>query len=142
MTIACDLQDVVSVDDDYRRDFIGYADNLFFSATNYADPTPLIETFLKGKPDQILMMGMGARGCALGTKNGIQFFETVEMDAPVIDTNGAGDGLAVGFLASFVLDNYSLPDSIRRGQIVARYTCTQKASSSSLITPEQLAYYF
>jgi sugar/nucleoside kinase (ribokinase family) len=64
------------------------------------------------------------------------------MEAPVIDTNGAGDGLAVGFLSSYVLDGYSVEDSVRCGQIAARYTCTQKASSSQLITSEIMQHYF
>jgi sugar/nucleoside kinase (ribokinase family) len=78
----------------------------------------------------------------VGTQEGIEFFPAVEMETPVIDTNGAGDGLAVGFLSSYVLDNCSVKDSTLRGQIAARYTCTQKASSSNLITPEQLERYF
>jgi sugar/nucleoside kinase (ribokinase family) len=142
LTVACDIQDVVSADDGYRQDFVTYADILFFSAANQGDPTGFMETFLRTKPDQIVVAGMGAQGCALGTREGIRFFEAVEMEAPVIDTNGAGDGLAVGFLSSYVLDGYSLDDSIRRGQFTARYTCTQKASSSSLITPEILERYF
>ena len=60
----------------------------------------------------------------------------------VVDTNGAGDGLAVGFLSSYVLDDYSREDSIRRGQVAARYTCTQKASSSQLIRPDIMQHYF
>jgi hypothetical protein len=44
----------------------------------------------------------------------------------------------VGFLSSFVLDGYALEDAIWRGQIVARYTCTQKASSSHLMTRDML----
>ncbi len=129
VTIACDIQDVVSIQDPYRQDFIEYADILFFSAVNQADPTELIQFLLKKKPQQTLIVGMGAKGCALGTSAGIRFFPPVQLPDPVIDTNGAGDGLAVGFLSSFVLDGYTLDDSIRRGQIVARYTCTQKASS-------------
>jgi sugar/nucleoside kinase (ribokinase family) len=142
LTISCDLQDVISPDDDYRRDFVRYADVLFFSAVNYEDPTSLITAFLGVNPGQIAVVGMGVRGCALGTRDGVRFFDAVAMDAPVVDTNGAGDGLAVGFLSSYVLDGYSLGDSIRRGQIVARYTCTQRGSSSNLITPAQLARYF
>ncbi len=141
LTISCDIQDVVSIDDPYRRDFIQYADVLFFSATNLRDPTPMIQACLAQRPNQVIVVGMGARGCALGTSASIRFFEPVQMPEPVIDTNGAGDGLAVGFLSSYVLDGYSLEDSIRRGQIAARYTCTQKASSSHLITPDQLEHY-
>ena len=142
LTISCDIQDIVSPNDEYRRDFVEYADILFFSATNHPDPTPLIKIFLASKPERMVIVGMGAKGCALGTKGDIQFFPPVEMAEPVSDTNGAGDGLAVGFLSSYVLDKYSLQASVMRGQIVARYTCTQKASSSNLITFEQLTHYF
>lgn len=142
LTIACDLQDVVSIDDEYRRDFIQYADILFCSAVNYPDPTPLIESFLNANPNQIIITGMGAEGCALGSRDGVRFFEAVQMAAPVIDTNGAGDGLAVGFLSSYVLDGYSLVDSVWRGQIAARHTCALKASSSNLITMDELDRFY
>jgi sugar/nucleoside kinase (ribokinase family) len=141
LTIACDLQDVMQLRDGYRDDFIEYADIVFFSAVNQAGPAPLIEELLKWKPQLTVVSGMGARGCALGTRDGIRYFDPVHMDAPVIDTNGAGDGLAVGFLSSYVLDGYALEDSIQRGQIAARYTCTQKASSAHLITPEIMTHY-
>jgi sugar/nucleoside kinase (ribokinase family) len=142
LPVACDIQDVVSVDDPYRQDFIRYADILFFSATNYPDPTPLIETFLAASPGQIVIVGMGARGCAVGGRAGLRFFPAVEIEAPVIDTNGAGDSLAVGFLSSFVLDGYSLQDSILRGQIAARHACAQKASSSTLLSTAELEHYY
>ena len=141
LTIACDLQDVVSADDPYRQDFIDHAEILFFSCTNLPDPTPLIEQFLARQSPQIVIAGMGSKGCAVGTQDGIQFFPPVAIDTPIIDTTGAGDGLAVGFLSSFVLDGYPLHESIRRGQITARYTCSQRASNSTLITAEQLEAY-
>ncbi len=142
VTIACDLQDVVTLHDGYREDFIAQADIVFFSAANQPEPRPLIEELLSWRPDLIVVSGLGAQGCALGTRAGIRYFGPVAMDTPVIDTNGAGDGLAVGFLSSYVLDGYSLEDSIRRGQIAARYACTQKASSAQLIRPDSLQHYF
>ena len=142
LIIACDIQDVITIDDAYRQDFVEQADFLFFSAVNQADPAPLIEAFLALNPAQIVISGMGARGCALGTREGVEYFGPVEMEAPVVDTNGAGDGLATGFLTSYVLEGYSLHDSIQRGQIAARHTCTQRASSSGLITAGQLEHYF
>jgi len=142
LTIACDIQDMVASDDPYRQDFIEQADVLFFSAVNQADPGPLIEAFLARNPAQIVVSGMGARGCALGTGKGVEYFPPVEMEAPVVDTNGAGDGLAVGFLTSYVLEGYSLEDSVLRGQIAARHTCTQRGSSSDLVTAGQLDAHF
>ena len=142
VTIACDLKDVVQLRDGYRDDFIDCSDIVFFSAVNQIGPAPFIEELLHWKPELIVVSGMGAKGCALGTRAGIRYFDPVHMDAPVIDTNGAGDGLAVGFLSSYVLDGYSLEDAIRRGQIAARYTCSQKASSSRLVTSGQMSQYF
>ncbi len=138
VTIACDIQDTMDIHDPYRLDFIHYADYLFFSAANFSNPTVLIEQFLAQKPDLVVICGMGARGCALGTQAGIGYFSPPELDLPIVDTNGAGDGLAVGFLSSHVLENRSLEESILRGQVTARYTCTIKASTNHLITREEL----
>lgn len=138
VTVACDLQDIVSVDDPYRADFVRHADILFFSCVNHPDPTPLIREFLRDRPDRVVVVGMGARGCALGTRDGVRFFGPVAMELPVVDTNGAGDSLAVGFLSSFVLDGYPLERSIRRGQIAARHCCAERASTSHLITKARL----
>jgi len=142
LKIAVDLQDVVTADDPYRQDFIHQADLLFFSAVNYEDPRTLMDTFLAIKPSLIILSGMGARGCALGTQDAVRYFPAVELEMPVIDTNGAGDALAVGFLSSYLMDGYSLEDSVLRAQIAARYTCTQKASSSQLISMDQLDLYY
>lgn len=138
LVIACDLQDVAGLDDPYRRDFIQGADILFFSAANQKGPRALIESLLNYHPGIIVLSGMGPQGCALGTREGIRYFPALQMDAPVIDTNGAGDALAVGFLSSYVLEGYSLEDSVRRGQIAARYTCSVRASTNDLISHEIL----
>ena len=138
LVVACDLQDVISADDAYRADFVQQADILFFSAVNHADPEPLMETFLDDKPDRVVVAGMGARGCAVGTHGWVRRFPPMEMEAPVVDTNGAGDSLAVGFLVSHVLQGLPLDESILRGQIAARHACTLRGDSSGLITQERL----
>lgn len=142
VVIACDLQDVTTLDDPYRADFLRWADILFFSAANQAGPQPLIEALLRENPARVIVAGMGKDGCALGTRQGIRYFPAVDLDLPVVDTNGAGDALAVGFLTSYVLDGYSLEDSARRGQIAARFTCALRATSDDLITAGQLQAYW
>jgi len=141
-TISCDVQDVTNVHDPYRQDFIHHADIIFFSCVNHASPQPIIESLLALNSRLTIITGMGARGCAFGTANGTKFFDAIDLDAPVVDTNGAGDSLAVGFLSSYIFENYSLPDSVLRGQIAARYVCTLKANSDHLITRRQLDKYF
>ena len=136
--LACDLQDVADPEDAYRADFIRQADILFFSCANHAEPGPLMAAFLKGHPDRIVVSGLGARGCALATAEGLRFFPPVKVDLPVVDTNGAGDALAVGFLSSYVLEGRSLEEAIHRGQLAARHTCTLRGTSEGLITSAEL----
>jgi len=106
LTIGCDIQDVISAGDPYRRDFVEQADILFFSDANQPDPAALARAYLARRPQQIVVVGLGPKGSLLVTAAGQQHFGPVEMADPVIDTNGAGDGLAVGFLSSYVLEGY------------------------------------
>jgi sugar/nucleoside kinase (ribokinase family) len=139
--IACDIQDLVEVNDPYRSDFIQAADFLFFSAANHADPAPLIRIFLEQNPKLVIVSGMGSQGCMLGTRTILTHFPAVKLDLPIIDTNGAGDALALGFLTSYVFENRSLEQSILRGQISARYKCAQKSTSGNMITHALLDHY-
>lgn len=139
--IACDIQDVVNAEDPYRTDFIHATDYLFFSAANYPDPTSLIQHYLSTNPSLTIICGMGSKGCALATNQAIRFYPALDLDLPVVDTNGAGDSLAVGFLSSHVLEGLPLEESILRGQIAACYKCGIKASSGKLITRELLTHY-
>jgi sugar/nucleoside kinase (ribokinase family) len=138
VTIAADLQDLLDAADPYRRDYVEQADIVFFSAANVPDPTSTINAVLAGRNDRVVVTGMGARGCAVGTADGVQMHPPVSVDRPVIDTNGAGDALAVGFLTSYVLEGRPLDEAVRRAQIAARWICSHRSSSSNLITAEEL----
>jgi sugar/nucleoside kinase (ribokinase family) len=138
VVVACDLQDVVSLPDAYRQDFIEAADVLFFSAVNHADPAPLVDALRAGRPDRLVVAGMGARGCALGTSEGVRLFPPADLDLPVVDANGAGDALAVGFLDAWALQGLPPEEAVRRGQIAARFKCGIRSSSSTLITRAEL----
>ncbi|HET6411395.1 MAG TPA: carbohydrate kinase family protein [Anaeromyxobacter sp.] len=138
LIVACDLQDLTRLPDPYRQDFVDAADVLFFSAVNHADPAPLVRALCVGRSGRLVVAGMGARGCALGTGAQVRFFPPASLDIPVVDTNGAGDALAVGFLHAWAIQGLPPEEAIRRGQVAARFTCGIRASSAGLITAEQL----
>jgi acarbose 7IV-phosphotransferase len=133
LVISCDLQDVPAWSDPYREDFIRYSDVLFFSAVQTKDVFARVREYLGTEQKRIVVAGLAARGCAVGSQMGIRVFESISSDDPVIDANGAGDCLAAAFLSSLIFDRYSLEDSIGRAQIAARYKCSRKGSSD-LIT--------
>lgn len=139
ITVSCDLQDLVALDDPYRQDFMEHADVLFLSTTNFPEPEPIIERLLSGRPERIVIGGMGKNGAIIGMRDGIQRFGPVAFPEPVVDTNGAGDSLAVGFLTSYYFDRLPPAQALLRGQIAARIACTKKASSSQFVTRDELA---
>jgi len=136
--IACDLQDVADPHDPYRQDFIAAADILFFSAVNH-DPRTLLQTFMARRPDALWVCGMGARGAALGHQGRIQTFAAVDGAEPVVDTNGAGDSLALGFLSGWLFEGLSVEAALLRGQINARHVCTLVADTDHLLSGAELA---
>ncbi len=138
LRIACDLQDVVDPADPYRRDFMEAADLLFFSGTNFPDPAPFMRRLAAQRPDRVVVCGRGAQGCAVATGREVRFFPAVDTGTPVLDTNGAGDALAVGFLTAYVLEGRSLEEAALRGQLGARHTCGLRATSDGLISRAQL----
>lgn len=136
--VSVDLQDIVDLEDPYRESFIKYADVIFFSAVNYGDPKIVMDFINKIYSDKIIISGMGNRGCAIFINGKIKYSPAIELGDPVVDTNGAGDGLAVGFLSTYFLEGKSIDQSIKAAQIVARYTCSQKASTDNLINRKKL----
>lgn len=138
LTVACDLQDVTDPADPYRADFIREADIIFFSAANHGDPAPLVRAFLEGRPGRIVVSGLGPRGCLLGTREDLHWFPAETLDRPVVDTNGAGDSLAVGFLTAHVLEGRPLAEAVHRGQLAARHACTLRGTSDGLISAQEL----
>jgi len=138
--IACDLQDVRDVDDPYRDDFIRGADVLFCSAVEADDPEVLARALARKNPSATVVLGCGAEGAGLWCPNqGFSRFPPVDAPEPVVDTNGAGDSLAVGCLAARILEGRPWDEAIHWGQVAARFACTLRGQESKrLITRAEL----
>ena len=138
-TIACDLQDIQDLDDPYRRDFIDAADYVFCSATNFDDPLRVAKAVLERKPTVAVVVGLGAQGALYADANGHRRFAPVDHPSPVVDTNGAGDSLAAGFLTARVLERRPIEEAIAWGQTAARHTCTLRDSNDLIDRRELVA---
>lgn len=140
--ISADIQDVVCLDDNYRFDYISSADYLFFSAVNFSEPDKPAKYFLDINPKLKIIVGNGKKGCAYFDKKTTKFFPPLEIEGDIIDTTGAGDSLAVGFLSARIFEELSISDSILCGEIAARYICSKKTNEERVINRKNLIKYF
>lgn len=125
LPVAVDLQDVRAADDPYRADFVANADYLFASAAHLSDPVAAAEEWLAAGPAQLVVFGMGPRGAMVvqrgdGTGPLVMQAPPPALDLPIVDTTGAGDSLATGFLDGLLFEGLSVPASLHRGQTLAR----------------------
>jgi sugar/nucleoside kinase (ribokinase family) len=122
--VAVDLQDVRDPADPYRADFIASADFLFASAAHLDDPLAAADAWFAAGPTSLVVFGMGARGAMAvqrGTTGRIVTAEPPpEIALPIVDTTGAGDSLATGFLDGLLFAGLSVPEALHRGQVLAR----------------------
>ncbi|HOO32309.1 MAG TPA: carbohydrate kinase family protein [Thermotogota bacterium] len=139
--VSTDLQDMPSTDDEYRRDFLSKSDIVFFSGVNLKEPLKSLEELMNRYPEKLFVCGMGKGGAAFGYDGRIETQAALEIDREIVDSNGAGDSLAIGTLCSLI-EGYTLKESVFRGQLVARYTCTLKAHSKDFLNREGLEKYF
>lgn len=139
--ISTDLQDIPALDDEYRKDFLNESDIVFFSGVNLSDPVKSMEEMIRKYPGKLFICGMGKAGAAYGYDGVIETQNALEIDRPIVDTNGAGDSLAIGTLTSLI-EGYTLKESVFRGQLVARYTCTLKAHTRDFLSREGLEKYY
>lgn len=125
LPVAVDLQDVRAADDPYRADFVATADYLFASAAHLSDPVAAAEEWLAAGPAQLVVFGMGPRGAMVvqrGDDTGPLVLQAPPpaLDLPIVDTTGAGDSLATGFLDGLLFEGMSVQASLHRGQTLAR----------------------
>ena len=140
--ISCDIQDIVDPNDGYRKDFIKAAGILFLSAVNITNIESFIESLRKSNSDAIIIIGMGKKGAGLSVKErSIKYYPPPHLHYTIIDTNGAGDSLATGFLFGR-LHGHSFEESLLLGQINAQHTCSLKAPKTNFIKHSELISLF
>lgn len=148
VTLVVDVQDASGLGDGYRRDFVRAADLLFVSADRLADPEGYARGAMEIGHAQAVVVGMGSRGCLLVPRDQpSRTFPSIGTlpdvagggaSRPVLDTNGAGDSLAVGVASALLLDGLPMDAAVRRGLLCARWCCTLRGTSDGLTTHAQI----
>ena len=139
--LSSDLQDIPSIDDLYRKDYLEQADMIFFSGVNLKEPRFVLKELMNRYPEKQYFCTLGKEGCFYNDGQKIAKQQAVEIDRKIVDTNGAGDSFAMGTLTS-LLRGFNIHDAVFRGQICARYTCTLKADTTSFLNEAQWENYW
>lgn len=102
--IACDLQIVQSLEDQYNQEFMSAADILAMSHEKLPDsPKDFARKMMSKYGTEIIIIGMGSEGALLSVKSD-NFLELIPAvyTRPVVSTGGAGDALFSAFLHFYV----------------------------------------
>lgn len=134
-TIATDVHVLSNIHDDYNREFMEYADILFFSdesiGEHYQDFLWLLAHTYGCK---IIVLGRGARGAAIYLRETNQIIEMPAFSlGHVVNTVGAGDALFSAFL-HYHTKGFDPIAALQRAQIFAAHKITVSGASNGFIS--------
>lgn len=149
----------VSLDPNYRSDIwlneITRARTMFREALKYStllmlgydEMYPLLGSedhlevadtlFSNERQLRYIAIRLGAKGAYVASRDG----ESVQVDAfrvPVVDTTGAGDAWAAGFLTFALCEKRDLKESVLLANAVAAIKCTRRGATAGMPTREEL----
>jgi len=120
-TISTDLHDWDG-ENPYHLDFALGSDLVFISGVQLA--AGAAERVLADGVASHVLVTEGAEGATMHTRDGARHQPAADPEAPVVDTNGAGDAFAAAFLAAFLAGG-SDDVCLRSAAIAGAFACTR-----------------
>ncbi|MEU3778200.1 adenosine kinase [Streptomyces sp. NPDC032472] len=138
LTVSTDLHDWDGVNP-YHEPFALAADLVFVSAARLADPERTLRDIAARGRARIAVATDGADGALLLADGELTHVPAVEPPAPVVDSNGAGDAFASGFLLGWLGGEDPLRCALY-GAVAGAHACTVPSTRAEAISrPELLA---
>ncbi|MFJ2703926.1 adenosine kinase [Streptomyces sp. NPDC087428] len=131
LTVSTDLHDWDG-ENPYHEPFAYGADIVFVSTAALADKEKTMRKVLERGRAEAVIATAGAEGAYLLTADGLTHVPVVEPRRPVVDTNGAGDAFAAGFLFGR-LTGEDPGRCALYGSVAGAYACTVPATGSDAI---------
>ncbi|MGW3813377.1 adenosine kinase [Streptomyces sp. NPDC005046] len=121
----------------YHEPFAYAADVVFVSATALADPERTMRRIMERGRAEAVVATAGAEGAYLLADGELTHVPAVLPRTPVVDSNGAGDSFAAGFLFGRLTG-----EPVRRcalyGAVAGAYACTVPATRADAISRDEL----
>ncbi|MFC7830888.1 adenosine kinase [Streptomyces sp. NPDC057375] len=136
LTISTDLHNWDGVNP-YHEPFALEADLVFMSTTDLPHPQRTMRDIAARGRARVVVATAGSEGAYLLADGEMTHVPAVAPHAPVVDSNGAGDAFASGFLYGWL--NGERPRRCARyGAIAGAYACTVPSTRTDVITRSEL----
>ncbi|MFG2117097.1 adenosine kinase [Streptomyces sp. NPDC048718] len=138
LTVSTDLHNWDG-HDSYHQPFAYEADIVFVSATALDDPVATLRDITGRGRASVAVVTAGADGAwfLTGPDREPVHVPTVTPPAPVVDSNGAGDAFAAGFLYAWMVGE-PVDRCARYGAVAGAYACTVPATRADAIGRDAL----
>ncbi|MBP2586504.1 sugar/nucleoside kinase (ribokinase family) [Streptomyces sp. PvR006] len=136
LTLSTDLHDWDG-ENPYHEPFAYGADIVFVSATNLTDKERTMRRILERGRAEVVIATAGAQGASVLTAAGPAHVPAVTPRTPVVDSNGAGDAFAAGFLFGR-LTGEDVDRCALYGAVAGAYACTVPATGCDAIDRARL----
>ncbi|MER5467255.1 adenosine kinase [Streptomyces sp. NPDC002685] len=121
----------------YHEPFAYAADIVFVSTTALADPERTMRRIVERGRAEVVVATAGAEGAYLLADHELTHVPAVQPRTPVVDSNGAGDSFAAGFLFGRLTG-----EPVRRcalyGAVAGAYACTVPATRADAVSRDEL----
>ncbi|MFF8839348.1 adenosine kinase [Streptomyces sp. NPDC015130] len=131
VTVSTDLHDWDG-ENPYHEPFAYGADLVFVSTTALADREKTMRRILERGRAEAVVATAGAEGAYLLTADGLSHVPAVTPRAPVVDSNGAGDAFAAGFLLGRLTGEEPARCALY-GAVAGAYACTVPATGCDAV---------
>ncbi|MFE9726725.1 adenosine kinase [Streptomyces sp. NPDC005794] len=136
VTVSTDLHDWDGVDA-YHEAFALQTDVVFLSTTALTDPERTMRDITSRGRAQVVVATAGADGAYLLYDGELTHTPAVTPPAPVVDSNGAGDAFAAGFLLGRLNGEHPLRCALY-GTVAGAHACTVPSTRTDAIGREEL----
>ncbi|WP_330308987.1 MULTISPECIES: adenosine kinase [unclassified Streptomyces] len=136
VTLSTDLHDWDGANP-YHEPFAHAADVVFLSATALTDPERTMRRIVERGRAEVVVATAGADGAYLLADDEMTHIPAVVPRTPVVDTNGAGDAFAAGFLLGR-LNGEPPKRCALYGTVAGAHACTVPSTRTDAIGREEL----
>ncbi|MFI0959886.1 adenosine kinase [Streptomyces sp. NPDC021080] len=136
VTISTDLHNWDG-ENPYHEDFAYTADVVFVSTTALADHERTMRKIMERGRAEVVVATAGAEGAYVLTDGEVTHIPAIPPRTPVVDSNGAGDAFAAGFLFGR-LTGEPVERCALYGAVAGAYACTVPATRADAVTRAEL----